>query len=195
MSLWDVKDPEAAAAEAEARSQGGKKIIEGAYHAKPVNIKPDTTQSGDKKWVIDWQFVAGETHDQIKESVGGKKKQHYVIGHSKKQVADDYKASMLFTLKTLGVDVGALKSEGGLLDAVEELMQNPPLVCFYVKPQAKDDKYLDWYLKGRVSEDGESVIGKDGIVLNKWGQQGEVAEEKPASAEEAIAKADEGLDF
>ncbi len=192
MALWDIENTEEAAKLGAAQNSGGKKIIAGAYHAKPTVIKPDVAQDGTKKWIIKFQFVAGETQEQIKESVGGFKIKHFSIGHNKKQVADDAKAEMLFTLRTLGVDVSALKSEGGLLDAVEELMKNPPLVCYYVAPQEKDDKYLNWTLKGRVSEDGESVTDDKGEVLGKWGlpEGTETAEKPAASAEEAIANAD-----
>jgi len=97
------------------------------------------------------------------------------------------------------VDVSALKSEGGLLDAVTELMKNPPLVCYYVAPQDKDPKYLNWTLKGKVSDNGESVIDAKGEVLGKWGLPAgtETADKPAASAQEAIDKAnnDEALNF
>ena len=191
MALWDMENPEQLANESKSQGGGSREFVEGAYHLKLVSFKSDKAQAGYDKWIMEWQFIAGETPEQTQKTVGGKKTQHFNTEHPDPDVAKSSRADLLFVLQLMGVDVAGLRNAGDLFMAAQDLTKAQPILCYYVKPQDKNPKYLSWYPKGKVSEDGESVIGKGGQVLSKWGQAPEGGEPVPQAVEKAAPATDD----
>lgn len=192
MALWDIQDLGQEAEQSMAASSEKKVVIEGAYHLKLLSMEAATSQKGEGKWIFKWQIIAGATAEQIKESVGLKRTEHFVVEHKKKEVADNYKRDLLFRLKLMGVDLAELKSEGDLFMKAKELTASQPIMCYYLKPQTNDAKYLNWYPKGLVSADGESIVDKEGKTQSKFGD----SPTPQATAPQAEAPADNsGLPF
>jgi hypothetical protein len=190
MALWDQDNLEDLANSS--KSQGGqqREYPEGAYHLKLNEFKSETAQAGYAKWIIQWQFIAGETAEQTQKAVGGKKTQHFNTEHPTPDTAKSARADLLFLLKLMGVDVAGLRNAGDLFMIAQELTAKKPVVCMYVKPQEKAPQYLNWYPKGLVKEDG-SVIGKDGEVLTQWGQSQDNGSEIPAAVEKSAPASDD----
>ena len=190
MALWDIDNLDQAASESKAAGNGKMEVVEGAYHLKLLSMESGKSQTGYDKWTIEWQFIAGEKPEQT-VTLGGKKKQHLNVGHSKKDVSDGAKRDMLLVLKLCGVDLSTINHEGDLFMKAKELTEAKPILCYYVQPQEKDDRYLNWYPKGTVKADG-SVIDKDGNALGKWGLK-ESSSESPAAVQQETASDSEDI--
>ena len=169
MALWNNENNEDLANQSKSGGAGSKTIIEGAYHIKPVSMGPTKSQNGEDKWEIKWELIAGETPEQTTESVGASRTEHFVVGHKKAEVAKSYQADFLLRLKLMGIDISQLNDDGDLFMAAKKIEEEQPVMCYFLKPQENNPKYLNWYPKGKVSADLSSVIGKDGIELSKWG--------------------------
>jgi hypothetical protein len=197
MALWDIDNLDQAASESKAAGNGKKREwIEGAYHVKLLEFKSGMSrgnpQKGIKpysKWTIQWLFTEGETAAQ-QPTVGGKKIQHFNVGHPTKDTSDGAKRDLLLVLKLCGVDLDKLNNEGDLFMAAQGLTQEQPTLVYYIKPQATEG-FLDWYPKGTVKADG-SVIDKDGNALGKWGLV-ESNTEAPAAVQQETASDSEDI--
>lgn len=190
MAIWNITNPEELANTA--RTGGQRTIHPSAYHARFTECSPSKTQSGADKWTIKWTLIGAETEEARMESVGAERTQHFVVGHSDSKVAKGYQADFLHILKLCGVDISKINNEGDLFMTARELTSSAPVICFYLEPQAKDPKYLNWYPKGRVQ--GNVVIDKDGNQLGIWGlPQGETpaAVQSEAKAQQTAPAFDE----
>lgn len=171
MAIFDIENPMEAAKSAQSAGNGGsREVLESAYHAKFIEMAPEKSQKGEEKWVIKWDLIGAEEPEAKKQSVGAKRTQHFVVGHSKPEVAQSYQKDFLHILALLGVDVNALEDDGDLFMAGKKLAKATPVVCFYLKPQENNPKYLNWYPKGLMSDDLKTCTNLEGTKLPEWGK-------------------------
>jgi len=121
-----------------------KAIREGRYAFRIKSISESKTTKGAQKYEVACEIVAQA--DGLIDLIGTTRKQHFVTGHAKPDVAANYEADFLCLLKACGVNLAALKNAGDLYMAVKAV-ENAGVVLWYdVAPQPNDPKYLNWHL-------------------------------------------------
>ena len=137
----------AALAQQGGQGGGGGDIREGTYTFKLEAFKEEKTLSGDDKFSALLKSVAQD--DGGNDMVGQARTQHFVVGHKKEAVAAGYRADCLAMLRALGATDAQLNALAGQMDVFllgYSLSKGNATCKYFVKPQSKDPKYLDWKL-------------------------------------------------
>lgn len=121
-----------------------KDVRKGQYAFRIDEIAEGKSQTGAAKYEVKCTIVAQQ--DKQTDLVGVARKQHFVVGHAKANVAKSYEAQFLALLKACGVDLATIKDMGTLYMAIKGVEARKPVLVYDVAPQEKDPKYLDWSL-------------------------------------------------
>lgn len=121
-----------------------KEVRKGQYGFRVDEITEGKSQTGAAKYEAKCTIIAQK--DGQTDLIGVSRKQHFVVGHAKQQVAKSYEAAFLAFLKSCGVDLSTIKDMGTLYMAIKGVESRKPVLVYDVEPQAKDPKYLDWKL-------------------------------------------------
>ena len=125
---------------------GKRELAAGRYTFRLDEIANGKSQAGAEKYEAKFTVVA-QANGQS-DMIGISRKQHYVVGHSKDNVAKAYQAQLAHLLKISGVDLTKITNEGELVMACKAMATRNPLSVWDVKPQEKDPQYLDWTYVG-----------------------------------------------
>jgi len=152
MSIWNFGNLSAEADQANVKQV---EVREGTYNWRIDEILDVKTQAGDQKYQVKMTIVSAE--DGSTDLIGTSRNQHFVVGHKKQEVAASYKKDFLAMLRAVGVDLDKITRLGDFLEAVDGVKQSKPIVSYYVKPQEKDAKYLDWRLSASQEPKAQDV--------------------------------------
>lgn len=147
MAEWKMNGDAAALADLGGQGGSGGEVREGVYSFVVESWKEEKTMAGADKFSATMKIVAQD--DGGKDMIGLARTQHFVIGHAKEAVAASYRADVLALLRAMGASNEQLnncKSQQDVYMLGYMLKTNNPVVKYYVRPQAKDPKYLDWKL-------------------------------------------------
>lgn len=120
----------------------GKNVRAGRYSFRIDSIAEAKTQRGEAKYEVACTIV-GQA-DGLSDMIGITRKQHFVHGHSKADVAKNYEADFLALLRNCGVDLNQVRNLGELYMATKDVEARKPILVYDVAPQEKDPKYLNW---------------------------------------------------
>jgi hypothetical protein len=151
MSLWNFGNLSAEADQANVKQV---EVREGTYAWRIDEILDVKTQAGDQKYQVKMTIVSAE--DGSTDLIGTSRNQHFVVGHKKPDVAASYKKDFLAMVRAVGVDLDKITRLGDFLEAIDGIKQSKPIVTYYVKPQEKDPKYLDWRLANKAEAPAQS---------------------------------------
>lgn len=147
MAAWQMNGNGADLANQGGQGGGGGDIREGTYTFKVESFKEEKTLSGDDKFSVLLKIVAQD--DGGNDMIGQARTQHFVVGHKKEAVAAGYRADCLAMLRALGAtdaQLNALTSQMDVFMLGYSLSKGNATCKYFVKPQAKDNKYYDWRL-------------------------------------------------
>ena len=135
------------AASADAPLSFGKRDLRaGRYTWRLDELANGKSQAGAEKYEARMTIVAQA--DGQSDMIGIQRKQHFVVGHSKENVAKGYQAQLAHMMKVSGVDLTKITNEGELIMACKALANRKALSVWDVRPQEKDPNYLDWTYVG-----------------------------------------------
>ena len=121
-----------------------REVRKGTYGFRVDSVTEGKTQTGAPKYEVACTIVAQA--DKLTDLVGVTRKQHFVHGHAKPEVAKNYEKAFLAFLKACGVDLSKVKNLGDLYVNIKAVEAAKPTLVYAVAPQEKDAKYLDWTL-------------------------------------------------
>ena len=121
-----------------------KEVRKGQYGFRIDEITEGKSQTGAAKYEVKCTIIAQK--DGQTDLIGVSRKQHFVTGHAKANVAKSYEAQFLSLLKSCGVDLTTIKDMGSLYMAIKGVEARKPVLVYDVEPQDKDPKYLNWVL-------------------------------------------------
>jgi len=151
MSLWNFGN---LSAEADQANTQPVEVREGTYTWRIDGILDKHTDAGDQKYEVKMTVVSAD--DGSTDLIGTSRNQHFVVGHKKPEVAANYKKDFLAMLRAVGVDLDKITRLGDFLEAIDGVKQSKPLVRYWVKPQEKNPKYLDWRLANKAEAPAHS---------------------------------------
>ena len=180
-SPWDFSAPLDQLADS-AHQGSAKEVREGTYTWQCEDIVETKTQVGDAKIEVKLSIVSQD--DGKSDLVGVARKQHFVIGHHKAEVAASYQKAFFAYLRASGIDLATVTDEDALFLAIRKVKKTQAKVRYSVKPQEKDPKYLDWVLAS------SPTLVTEVIVANA---PAPVAQAPVAQAPAPVARQDDSL--
>lgn len=157
MAEWKLSGNAAALADQGGKGMTSGEVREGTYTWQVESFKDEKTMAGDDKFSVGLKIVAQDDGGQ--DMIGIARTQHFVVGHKKETVAAGYRADCLALLKAAGVtdeQLNACNDSDDVFMLGRKLAKDGAKVRYWVRPQAKDPKYLDWKLAVAASGPTES---------------------------------------